>query len=124
MVVYEITFIMCTVKLYGIWKAQNVLVKSQGTLFVMLFFMVFVIMMFSVAQAVSYCRRSVLVRCCSDVQYTESSRPLSNCLCTSLVSCCSQLPSYLPLYGTREVDGVVNMMNLIGVFVRIHPEDF
>jgi hypothetical protein len=91
---------------------------SQGTPFVMFlfFFMVFV-MTFSVAETVSYCRRNVKIRCHCDIRYTDSSRQLSNYLCASLISCCLQLPSYLPLYGAREVDGLVNTMKLIGVFV-------
>jgi hypothetical protein len=54
----------------------------------------------------------------------NSYRPLSNCLCTSLISCRSQLPSYLPLYGAREVDGLVNTMKFIGVFVSMQAENF
>jgi hypothetical protein len=74
-------------------------------------------MTFSAAEIVLYCRRNVNIRCHCDIQYMDSSRQLSNCLCTSLISCCLQLPSYLPLYGAREVDGLVNTMKLIGVFV-------
>ena len=95
---------------------------SQGTPFVMLFCMVFITMTFSVAHNVSCGRRNVNVRCCSDRM--NSYRPLSNCLCTSLISCCSQLPSYLPLYGAREVDGLVNTLKFIGMFVGTQSEYF
>jgi hypothetical protein len=41
-----------------------------------------------------------------------------------LVSCCSQLPTYLPLYGAREADGLVNTMKLklIVAYMQLGPD--